>query len=113
MKQKDKISVVGKVGLVTSHILALILISWYLLIYVGVVQYNEADMFGVILLLAHPISGLILIFQIFDQLGRSNWNKLLIWGCMVSGSIAVVSGIAWIQVILFFSSLGGASLGST
>ena len=105
------ISVLSKIGLVTTHSLALILISWYLLIQVGVVQYDAADMFGAMLLLSLPISGLILIVQIVDQLNRSEWHKLLIWGCAVSGLIMLARGIGWIQLILFFSSFSGTSFG--
>lgn len=111
MKQKQIISSLGKVGLFTSHSLAVILIGWYLLIQVGVVRYDAADRFGIFLLLSHPVAGLLLLIQAIDQLRQTDWNKLLLWGCFVSGSIAAVSGVAWIQLILFFSSIGGTTIG--
>ena len=111
MKQNQAISWVGKAGLIMSHSLALVLIGWYVLIQIGVVRYDAADMFSGLLLLAHPLAGIILTVQIIDQLMQTEWNKLLLWGCFVSGSIATVSGVAWIQLILFFSSINGTTIG--
>ena len=111
MKQKQIISNLGKVGLITSHSLAVILIGWYLLIKAGVVRYDAADRFGIFLLLSHPVAGLLLMIQAVDQLRQTDWNKVLLWGCFVSGSIAAISGIAWIQLALFFSSFSGTTFG--
>jgi hypothetical protein len=113
MEQFKKISCLGQISLVTAHSLALILVSWYTLIQVGVVQYDAADLFGALLLCSLPIAGLILIVQVLDLMQQTGRNKPLIWGCVVSGLIVLTSSIAWIQLMLFFSSLSGASLGST
>ncbi|MFK7800479.1 MAG: hypothetical protein AB8G95_02500 [Anaerolineae bacterium] len=113
MEQIRSLSCLGKIGLIMSHSLALILISWYSLIQIGVVQYDDADMFGVLLLFSLPFGVLILIVQLFDLMQQpvSERNNFLIWGCVVSGLIVLTSGIAWIQLILFFSSLGGTTFG--
>lgn len=113
MAKFKEISCLGKLSLVTSHSLALILIGWYVLIQVGVVKYDAADLFSALLLLALPVAGLILSVQVFVMMQHPGRNWLLIWGCAVSGFIALASAIAWIQLFLFFSSLSGFGLGST
>ncbi|MEM9776359.1 MAG: hypothetical protein AAF902_17415 [Chloroflexota bacterium] len=93
--------------------LALIIVSWYFLIQLEVVQYDAADWFSVFLLLAFPTILLIFLVQAYDLSAQNKRSPMLVWGFVLSGVITLVSGSAWFQLIQFFSDLDGFGLGST
>lgn len=107
MKQRHTLSILGTICLITSHSLALILIGWYLLIQIGIIRYDQADLFSVALLLTAPSAGLLFSLQLIDQVKRQACSKLAVWGCIVSGLMVIVSGIAWVDLIRFFSGFNG------